>query len=238
MYGKLNVAAVVPAFNEAQLVGRTVGTIPDFVDHVILVDDGSTDGTPDRARAAGDDRLRVVRHRSNRGVGAAIASGYRAALGLGAHAAVVLAGDGQMDPREMHQLLDPIADGTADYVKGNRLGHPELVRRMPPSRLVGNWALTWATRLVLGDLAVTDSQCGYTAISRRALEAVPWDRLWPRYGYPNDLLGHLADRGLRVTERPVTPIYGEERSGIRPVTDGTRLLFVLGRVWLRRRAHP
>ena len=226
---------MIPAFNEERLVGRTVASVPAFVDHVVLVDDASRDATSAEAQRAGDGRLRLLRHAKNRGVGAAIVTGYREALRLGADVAVVLAGDGQMDPDEMERLLEPIAVGAADYVKGNRLGHPELARRMPAARRVGNRALTLLTRMAVGDETLQDSQCGYTAIARRALEAVPLEDVWPRYGYPNDLIGRLQLAGMRVVDRPVTPIYGSERSGIRPVTFVPMLGFVLARSWVRRR---
>ena len=226
---------MIPAFNEAALVGRTVATVPRFVDHVVVVDDASTDGTAASARAAGDERLTVIRHRKNKGVGAAIVTGYRAAMALGCDVAVVLAGDGQMDPDEMDRLIEPIVSGAADYVKGNRLGHPELERRMPLTRRLGNQVLTRLTQLVLNDPSINDSQCGYTAISGDALERLELGRLWPRYGYPNDLLGLLNQAGLRVCERPVTPIYGEEQSGIRPMIVLPTFGYVLARTWLRSR---
>lgn len=234
MYGRQRLAVVIPAYNEERLIARTVRTVPAFVDHVVLVDDCSTDRTRWCALTVGDHRLEVIGHRRNRGVGAAIATGYGRALACGADIAVVLAGDGQMDPAEMDRLIEPIAVGVADYVKGNRLGHPELDRRMPPSRRLGNRVLTALTRLACGDATLNDTQCGYTAISRAAMQRVPLDALWPRYGYPNDLLGLLRVRGLRVLERPVTPIYGDEESGIRPHTVIPMLSFVLARTWLRR----
>lgn len=236
MYAGLTIAAVVPAYNEERLVGRTVETLPSCVDHVLLIDDGSWDGTVAEARAAGDGRLSVIQHPKNRGVGAAIVTGYERALALGADVCVVLGADGQMDPDEIVRLLEPIAVDDADYVKGNRLQHPELELRMPVTRRIGNRVLTSLTQAALrrGDLG--DSQCGFTAINRRALERVPLRRVWPRYGYPNDLLAHLLERGLRVAERPVTPIYGDEESGIRPLREIPTFSFVLARAWLRARA--
>ena len=234
MYGRRTVAVVVPAYNEERLIGRTVSTLPRFVDHVLVVDDGSRDGTVEAAVAAGGARLSVLSHGRNRGVGAAIATGYRAALDLGADIAVVVGGDAQMDPAEMDRLIEPIAIGKADYVKGNRLGHVDLEQRMPRPRLVANRLLTRLTALALG-APVSDSQCGYTAISRSALERLPLERLWPRYGYPNDLLSWLQASGARVTERPVTPIYATERSHISPVTIGPTMAWVLARVWWRHR---
>ncbi|MFT7622039.1 MAG: glycosyltransferase involved in cell wall biosynthesis [Myxococcota bacterium] len=235
MYRGLRVSSVVPAFNEEALIRRALASIPAWVDHVVVVDDGSRDDTADAALRVGDPRIEVIRHTQNRGAGAAIVSGYRQALAAGSDAAVVLAGDAQMDPLEMPRLLDPIASGHADYVKGTRLGHPDLRRRMPVTRRIGNRVLSELTRLALGDGSLTDSQCGYTAISRGALEALPLHELWPRYGYPNDLLSLLLDGGLRVAERPVTPIYADEQSGISPWTVLPTFGFVLGRAWVRRR---
>jgi glycosyltransferase involved in cell wall biosynthesis len=234
VYGRRKIAVVVPAYDEERLIGRTVSTLPRYVDHVIVVDDGSRDGTAAQAQATGGARLVVLRHAKNRGVGAAIASGYRAALSIGADIAVVVGADAQMDPDEMDRLIEPIATGAADYVKGNRLGHAKIRERMPHARWVANRLLTRLTRLAL-DADVTDSQCGYTAISRHALERVPLERLWPRYGYPNDLLGWVLGAGMRVAERPVTPIYGDERSHIQPLTIGPTLAWVLARAWWRRR---
>ena len=128
-----------------------------------------------------------------------------------------MAGDGQMDPRDLPALLAPIAAGDADYVKGNRFLHPDVWTAMPASRIVGNVLLSAATRVTSGYRHVFDSQCGYTAIHRRALAAIDLDALLPRYGYPNDLLSRLRVAGVRVVDVPVRPIYGEHwRSGHQP----------------------
>ncbi|MDW8283599.1 MAG: glycosyltransferase family 2 protein [Myxococcales bacterium] len=215
MFHGLRVAVVVPAYNEEVKVGATVRGIPDWVDHVLVVDDASWDGTARSARLVARRGLEVIRHERNCGVGAAIATGYRRSLRLGCDVACVMAGDGQMDPRDLPQLIQPIADGQADYVKGNRFLRPEVWRVMPPSRLVGNIVLSVLTRISSGYWDLFDSQCGYTAASRRALLALDLDRVFPRYGYPNDLLARLNVAGLRVAEAPVRAIYGPGwRSGI------------------------
>lgn len=230
MYRGLRVAVVIPAHDEAALLPRTLAGLPAFVDHVVVVDDASADRTGALARAAGAE---VVRHRRNRGVGGAIVTGYRRALALGYDVAVVVGADAQMDPTEMHRLLDPIAAGAADYVKGDRLGHPEVRRRMPHMRYLGNHALSRLTGLVAGH-SIRDSQCGYTAITRAALAALPLDRLYPRYGFPNDLLCRLAEAGARVAQVPVSPIYGEERSGLRIPRVVAPILWLLARAAGRR----
>lgn len=220
MYRSLRVAVVIPAYNEARAIVDAVATVPDFVDHVLVIDDASHDDTREQAAIGAARRsdprgVEVIRHTTNRGVGGAISTGYRRALALDVDVAVVMAGDGQMDPDDLPALLDPIADGDADYVKGNRFKHPDVWTTMPPARIVGNVLLSAATKVTSGYLHVFDSQCGYTAIHRRALAEIAIDALWARYGYPNDLLSRLNVAGMRVVDVPVRPIYGDHwKSGI------------------------
>jgi glycosyltransferase involved in cell wall biosynthesis len=227
------IAVVVPAFNEERLIQRTLRGIPSFVTQVVVVDDASRDATCERVLALADPRVRLVRHAANAGVGAAIATGYRAAFEHGAEVCVVMAGDGQMDPRDMPALLKPVLDGEAAYAKGCRLSYPGARERMPWTRWLGNWGLGLLTRLATG-LSVRDSQCGYTALARDAADVLPLEQMWPRYGYPNDLLGMLAMADLPMREVTVRPIYADEQSGV-----GLRhalfvVPYVLGRVWMRR----
>lgn len=235
MYRRLSVAVVMPAFNEEKAIVRAIRTVPPLVDRVIVVDDASGDRTWRRAVRARHPRVEVVRHEANRGVGGAIVTGYRRALALGIDVVVVMAGDGQMDPADLPALLDPIADGRAEYVKGNRFLHPDVWRVMPVTRLVGNVALSLATRVVSGYWRLFDSQCGYTAITRGALEALDLDRVFPRYGYPNDLLARLRAVGARVEDVCVRPIYGSRwKSGIRPWMVLYPITWVLLRAWAHR----
>lgn len=240
MYRALRVAVVIPAFNERRAIGETIATVPDFVDDVLVVDDASTDDTAALAEVAALRRgsgAEVLRHRANQGVGRAITTGYRRALAIGADVAVVMAGDGQMDPVDLPVLLDPIADGVADYVKGNRFRHPAIWSTMPPSRIVGNVLLSAATRVTSGYRHVFDSQCGYTAIHRGALAQIELDALFPRYGYPNDLLSRLRIADMRVVDVPVRPIYGAHwKSGIHLGTALHPIPWVLLRSWGTRLA--
>lgn len=234
MFRQLRISVVVPAFNEARKIAATVQSIPDYIDDIFVVDDASTDGTADVAATANGrvTPVHVLRHGRNRGVGGAIATGYKRALAAGADVAVVMAGDGQMDPADLPALLSPIAEGLADYVKGNRFKHPEIWSAMPKSRIVGNVLLSAATRVTSGYTHVFDSQCGYTAIHRRALESIDLGVLWTRYGYPNDLLSRLYVAGVRVVDVPVRPIYGENwRSGINFGTALHPIPWVLLRSW-------
>jgi glycosyltransferase involved in cell wall biosynthesis len=235
VYRGLTVAVVVPAFNEARAIARTVRGIPQWVDRIIVVDDASRDATSQLARRARRRGVEVVRHGANRGVGAAIVTGYRRVLALGIDAAVVMAGDGQMDPADLPALLAPIAAGRAGYVKGNRFRHRAVWREMPPSRIAGNLLLSLATKLVSGYWRLFDSQCGYTAISRAALAAIDLDRVFPRYGYPNDLLARLHAAGVAAEDVRVRPIYGPGwKSGIRLATVVHPISWVLARALVHR----
>lgn len=228
------IAVVIPARNEAQLILTTLEGIPKFVDHIIVVDDGSTDSTSQNARKSRRP-IELIAHRFNQGVGAAIATGCRRALALGANATAVMAADGQMDPADLPTLFAPIIAGEADYTQGNRLGWPAAREAMPWHRWVGNHVFSWLTRRAIG-VSVQDSQCGYAAMNRRTQRALDWDRLWKGYGYPNDLLSSLTLCGLRVEQIPVRPVYGAERSGIRLRHVLLIIPFVIARAWVRRQA--
>jgi glycosyltransferase involved in cell wall biosynthesis len=241
MFRGRTVAVVIPAFNEGDKIAATVRSIPGYVDHIIVVDDGSADDTAGVARRQASRRrsrarvVEVVRHEDNRGVGAAIATGYARALELGAQVTAVMAGDGQMDPADLSRLLEPVVENRADYAKGNRFAWPGGWRRMPVARLLGSVVLSLATRVASGYWRLFDSQCGYTVASRRALLAIGPARMFARYGYPNDVLGRLGAAGARVVDVPVRPVYGPAwRSGLRPSRVALPIAFILLRGLVRR----
>jgi glycosyltransferase involved in cell wall biosynthesis len=211
------VVVVVPAWDEAPRIARVVRAMPAWVDSIVVVDDASGDGTAEAACATGDPRVEVVSHARNRGVGAAIATGYRRALaspGDARDAFVVMAGDGQMDPGDLPAVVGPVARGEADYVKGDRFQRPDTASSMPAARRLGGRVFSWATSRAVG-VPISDSQCGYTAIARAACGQLDLDALWPGYGYPNDLLSQLAVRGLRIAEVPVRAVYADEVSRLK-----------------------
>lgn len=234
MYKDLRVAVVVPAHNEERLIGRTVGTMPDFVDHVIVVDDASTDETGKHAKSAGDDRLQVIRLIENQGVGGAIAAGHQQALTLGADVSVVMAGDGQMDPNFLPSLLDPIAKGPYQFAKANRFFAPGSFKGMPSHRVFGNVGLSFLTKAASGYWNLFDPQNGYTAIHRGALERLQLNRLAPRYEFENDLLIQLNILRVPAVDVPIPAVYGDEVSGIRLAPTSARILRHLVRgFWCR-----
>ncbi|MFU8802941.1 MAG: glycosyltransferase family 2 protein [Bradymonadaceae bacterium] len=216
MYREARVAVVIPAFCEARILPRTLRSIPAYVDHIIVVDDGSPDDTYTAAAACSlkDPRIDLVRMGFNYGVGRAISRGYIRAVELGADVVAVMAADDQMDPADLPDLLEPVVTGAADYAKGNRLAHLDS-QTMPPVRRMGSRLLARLTGIVAGLPDLDDAQCGYTAISSAMIGRLPLDDIYPRYGYPNDMILRLAERGARIQQPTVRPVYADEVSGLR-----------------------
>ncbi len=211
-----SVGVVVPAHDEEALIGETLGGIPAFVDRILVVDDGSRDATVDRARSFGDARVEVISHDRNRGVGAAIVTGYRCALEHGLDVVCVMAADNQMDPHDLATLVQPVARGELDYAKANRLFSGQAWKLIPRTRYLGNAVLSLLTKVASGYWHVADSQSGYTAIAGPMLAQLDLDRIYTGYGFPNDLLVHLNVWNARVRDFSSRPVYGVgERSGIR-----------------------
>lgn len=212
MFETHRVSVVIPAHDEELLIERVVEGIPSFVDHIIVVDDASKDKTAEKLRALKSrigDRLIVVTHERNLGVGGAIVTGYEAALRLSAtkHLVAVMAGDAQMDPEDLPKLLTPCARGEADYAKGNRLITGEAWKLIPRTRYLGNAVLSLLTKIASGYWHVADSQTGYTVINAEALGVLQLRRLYPRYGFPNHLLVELNNYDFRVRDVPIKPVY-------------------------------
>jgi glycosyltransferase involved in cell wall biosynthesis len=234
------VAVVVPAHDEEHLIATTLGGIPAFVDRIYVVDDGSADATVERAQATGDSRVEIVRHDRNRGVGAAIVTGYKRALEAGDDVVCVMAADNQMDPADLTTLVEPVARGELDYAKANRLFSGQAWELIPRTRYLGNAVLSLLTKIASGYWHIADSQSGYTAISREMLALLDLDRVYTNYGFPNDLLVHLNVWNARVRDFSSRPVYGVgERSGIRyrKVVPRISWLLVKGFFWRLREKY-
>jgi glycosyltransferase involved in cell wall biosynthesis len=234
------VAVVVPAYEEEELVGTTIRGVPEFVDRIIVVDDASRDGTVAAASAAGDSRIEVVSHDRNAGVGAAIVTGYRRAVAGGLDVVCVMAADNQMDPDDLERIALPVVRGEVDYAKANRLVSGQAWQVIPRSRYLGNAMLSFLTKIASGYWHVADSQSGYTAASREILEQLDLERIYPRYGFPNDMLVHLNVWNARVRDVTARPVYNVgERSGIkiRKVVPRISWLLVKGFFWRMREKY-
>ena len=234
------VAVVVPAHDEEKLIGETIRGIPAFVDRIYVVDDRSTDGTVAAVRALADPRVELIEHERNLGVGGAIVTGYERARDDRADVTAVMAADAQMDPDDLETLCAPVARGEVDYAKANRLFTGQAWEVIPRYRYLGNAVLSLLTKIASGYWQIADSQSGYTAISLQYLELLDLDRVYKRYGFPNDLLVHLNVWNARVRDYPSRPIYGVgERSGIqlRKVVPTISWLLLKGFFWRMREKY-
>jgi len=214
VYRETRVHVVIPAYNVAPRIVAVLKSVPDFVDAITVVDDASRDGTADAARGAGDPRVQVLRHDVNRGVGAAMVTGFADALASGDGIVVKMDGDGQMDPAMLPRLLDPIVEGRCGYAKGNRFLFARELAAMPRHRLVGNFSLTFLTKLASGYWHVFDPQNGYVAIASSALRLLELHRLSRRWFFENDMLINLNVFNVPVADVAIPARYGDERSSM------------------------
>lgn len=206
--GKI-IAVVVPAYNEALQINKVAANMPDFIDKIVIINDCSTDNSAEvlTELAQKNPTVVVLTHEVNKGAGGGIVTGYKWCSENDIDIAVTMDGDGQMDPEDLPNLLRPIVDGEADFTKGNRLISGEAYHNIPKIRYFGNAALSMLTKIASGYWHIADSQTGYTAISKDALQTVDWDKMYTRYGYPNDRLTRLNIYNFKVMDVEVRPVY-------------------------------
>jgi dolichol-phosphate mannosyltransferase len=227
----LKTAVVIPCYRVRRHIEGVLAAIGPDVDRIFLVDDGCPEATGRFAEEnVRDPRLRVIFHAENRGVGAAMVTGYRAALEAGAEIVVKVDGDGQMDPRLIPHFTAPLRAGTADYAKGNRFFHPDYLSRMPKLRVLGNTLLSFANKLISGYWDIMDPANGFTAIHRTALQLVPLDKIDGRYFFESDMLFRLNVARAVVADTPMEAVYADEKSNLRV----RRVLFVFPWQYLNR----
>lgn len=217
MYKGKTVCVVVPAHNEGTQIGRVIETMPEYVDRIVIIDDVSTDDTAKviREYQKRTEKVVLLQHIVNQGCGGSLATGYKWAAENNCDLAVRMDGDGQMNPNNLPNLLDPVAEGNADYTKGNRLITGEAYRRIPKVRYFGNAFLSLLTKIASGYWHVADSQSGFTVINKKVLKTINWDTMYKRYGQPNDMLVRLNLYNFRVQDVPTDPIYNiGEKSGL------------------------
>ena len=236
MYKNKKIGIVVPAYNEERFIGKTLGAMPDFVDRIYVVDDVSKDNTlriaSDMSEA--DKRIAIIKRETNGGVGAAIISGHKEALKDGMDIVSIMAGDNQMPPAVLPKLLDPIAEGKADYTKGNRMSTAADRREMPKFRVFGTFLLTIFTRIASGYWHVGDPQNGYTAISREALLKLNLDSIYRGFAFENDMLVRLNVIGARVVDVPHQAVYQGQTSKIKYPRFIIKTSWMLLRSWIWR----
>jgi glycosyltransferase involved in cell wall biosynthesis len=224
----MKVLAGIPCHNEAQFIADIVKGAKARVDHVVVVDDGSTDNTAQVAESAG---ATVVRHAANRGPGTAYKRCLEAARTQGADILVTLDGDGQHDPRELPRLLEPLLAGEADVVIGSRfLGDYEI----PAYRKFGIDVITWLYNLG-ASAQVTDSQSCYRGYSRRALNSLLITEAG--FGFSVELLVQARENGLLIKEVPISCIYHSASHSMNPVLHGVGVALMVVKHRFRAALH-
>ncbi len=251
MYKNKKISLVIPAHNEERLIVPTLEGVPETIDRVYVIDDASQDSTCAvvEGYAEKDARVVLLRHEKNKGVGAAIITGYLQSSEDGYDIAVVVGGDNQMPLEVVEDMIEPVASGEVDYAKGNRFLMPQVgLDGMPWTRFIGNALISIMTKMASGFYKIYDVVDGYTAISKRAIDMIDWGKAWKGYGYPMDFLVRLNAYGLRVKDVPRRAIYleGERQSQIKGVDYALRVtpMMVRGFFWrllskyLVRDFHP
>ncbi len=211
-----NIAIVIPAYRVERDIENVLRGLPDFIKHVIVVDDASPDSTFAIASAAAqkDRRITLIRHERNQGVGGAMLTGFRKALELGAQIVVKLDGDGQMDPAHIPVLIAPLIEGKADYVKGNRFRNFESLAQMPFIRRTGNLGLSFLTKAATGYWNIFDPTNGFFAIHAQVLAQLPLDKIDRRYYFETSMLSHLYLLDAFVLDVPMPARYRGEVSSM------------------------
>ena len=210
------IAAVIPCYRVERDIQSVLQAVPAYIKHIIVVDDASPDSTADivTASAKEDDRILMIRHPSNQGVGGAMVTGYRKALEMGAQIVVKIDGDGQMDMDQLPKLLQPLVEGRADYTKGNRFRDFKSLQQMPFIRRVGNMGLAFLAKAATGYWHMFDPTNGFNAIRSEALAELPLDRVDRTYYFETSMLANLYLVGAVVKDVPMPARYQGEVSSL------------------------
>lgn len=236
MYRNFRVAAILPCYNEEKLIGKTIETMPDFVDTIIAVDDKSTDNTWSIVRdiAKKNKRVKAIHHTVNTGIGGAYITGFTYSLEHDIDLVFTMAGDAQCNQNYMANMIDTLLHNDVDYVKANRFVHLEELKQMPTFRRVGNTFITILTKFSSGYYSIFDSQNGYGVFKKKTLVNLPFEHIGRRYDYENTLLIALAIMGAKIKDEPVPAIYGDETSTIPVFTTSMRALKVVWKGFWKR----
>ena len=209
------IAVVIPAYKVKKQILQVVNGLDKTVSKIIVVDDQCPEQSGKYLEENFyDDRLEVIYHQVNQGVGGAVVSGYKRSLELGAEIVVKMDGDGQMDVHYMNSLITPLLENKADYTKGNRFYGVSFVKQMPTIRLLGNSCLSIINKFVNGYWSVMDPTNGYTAISKKALKQLDFNKLNRRYFFESDMLFRLSIQRSIVMDVPIPAKYEEEESSL------------------------
>jgi dolichol-phosphate mannosyltransferase len=215
-FQRYHLAVVIPAYRVEREIETVLTTLPDYFEHVIVVDDCSPDSTSERVKqvAAKDKRIILLRHERNQGVGGAMITGFKKALEVGAQIVVKLDGDGQMDPAHIPALVTPLICGKADYVKGNRFRDFQALRQMPAIRRLGNMAMSFFAKAATGYWNCFDPTNGFFAIRSEVLAMLPFKSISRTYYFETSMLAELYMLDAFVQDVPLPARYQDEVSNI------------------------
>lgn len=210
------VAVVIPSYRVTAHILQVIAEIGPEVQHIYVVDDACPDDSGLLVESqCTDPRVKVLRHAVNQGVGGAVLTGYAAALDDNVDIIVKVDGDGQMKPALIPYFVAPIAQGQADYAKGNRFYNLTHIRKMPAIRLIGNAALSFLAKLSTGYWSLFDPTNGYTAIHAKVARRLDFKQLSRRYFFETDVLFRLNTVRAVVVDVPMDAHYGDEKSNLR-----------------------
>jgi dolichol-phosphate mannosyltransferase len=216
LFHKYCIAAVIPCYRVEREIQSVLQRVPAYIKYIIVVDDASPDSTADLVSHAAkeDERVLLVRHPSNQGVGGAMITGYQKALELGAQVVVKIDGDGQMDVEQLPKLLQPLTEGGADYTKGNRFRDFKSLQQMPFIRRVGNMGLAFLAKAATGYWHMFDPTNGFNAIRAEVLAQLPLDKIDRTYYFETSMLANLYLIGAVVKDIPMPARYQGEVSSL------------------------
>lgn len=229
MYKNLKIGVAVPAYNEEKLIQKTLTTIPEFVDYIVVVNDGSQDDTLKKIKSSQkkDKRILLINNKANKGIGYSLSSAIKKAVELGSDRVAVMAGDAQMDPSYLKPLLDDMEERSLDFIKGNRFMHFDALKQMPRYRRFGNTVVSILTKFATGYYTIFDAPNGYVIYSKSVVERLPWHLVGEKYEFENTILIGLSIIDAKVGDFPIPALYGEEKSTIKLFSTTNRVLKVL-----------
>ena len=237
MYRKLETAVVIPCYNEEKMITQTIKKIPEYIDHIIAVNDASTDNTIGVLSKLKKQysKLIIVDNKVNQGVGGALIAGYDYAIkNTKATAIGIVAGDDQFDSSYLKEMLADFIDQSADYVKASRFFHREAFKTMPKYRQFGNIFISLLTKFSTGYYSITDITNGCGWLRREIIEKVDFSIVEKRYDYETSMLTALSIANAKVIDHAVPAHYGDEKSTIKLIPTAWRNLKAVWKGFWRR----
>ncbi len=206
------IGVVIPSYKVRKFLKKVVSDLPEYIDYIIVIDDACPENSFQVVQ--GIEKVVLVKHNVNSGVGAAVISGYKKALELDVDIVIKIDGDGQMDNNHIPSLILPLIQGEADYTKGNRFRDFKALKEMPKIRLFGNSVLSFLSKVASGYWSIMDPTNGFTAITKESIEILDLDKISQRYFFESDMLINLNINNKVVKDISMPAQYGEEKSSL------------------------